>query len=152
QTPSPTPISPTVQPTPSTTAIQDPNFPEVKAQPLPPMPDLHRVGIISSNVLPLSLNDTIRRAIQNNNDIEVARDDVRVAEQRLRALYGSYDPVFSITPAIDERISPVTSIFAGGGTRGSVKNTTLNFSPSISKFFEKGGGSYQVQFNNGRTS
>ena len=152
QTPSPTPINPTTaQPTPSTT-VQDPNFPDIKPQPLPPMPDLRRVGIIPSNVLSLSLNDAIRRALQNNNDIEVARDDVRVAEQRLRGLYGFYDPVFAVTPTIDQRISPVTSIFAGGGTTGSVKNTTLTVSPSLSKFFEKGGGSYQVQFNNSRTS
>src|SRR5204863_9406971 len=118
----------------------------------PPMPDLHRVGIISSNVLSLSMSDTIRRAIQNNNQIEVARDDVRVAEQRLNAFYGLYDPVLSIQPTIDQRISPVTSIVAGGGTTGSVKNTTLTVSPTLSKFFEKGGGNYQVQFNNNRTS
>jgi hypothetical protein len=84
QTPSPTPMLPTAQPTPATSPIQEPNFPAVTQQPLPPMPDLHRVGIVSSNVLSLSLNDTIRRAIQNNNDIEVSRDDVRVAEQRLK--------------------------------------------------------------------
>jgi HAE1 family hydrophobic/amphiphilic exporter-1 len=152
QTPSPTPMSPTPQPTPATSPVQDPNFPAITQQPLPPMPDLHRVGIISSNVLSLSLNDTIRRAIQNNNDIAVARDDVRVAEQRLKAIYGFYDPVFSVTPTIDQRISPVTSIFAGGGTKGSVKNTTFSVSPTLSKSFEKGGGNYQLQFNNGRTS
>jgi HAE1 family hydrophobic/amphiphilic exporter-1 len=152
QTPSPTPVRPLAQPAPTATPVADPTFPDLKPQPLPPMPDLRRVGIVSSNVLSLSLNDTIRRALQNNNDIEVARDDVRVAEQRLKGLYGFYDPVFSITPTIDQRISPVTSVFAGGGTRGSVSNTTLNVSPSISKFFEKGGGSYQVQFNNSRTS
>ena len=153
QTPSPTPINPaTAQPMPSVTPFQDPNFPDIKPQPLPPMPDLRRVGIVSSNVLSLSLNDAIRHALQNNNDIETARDDVRIAEQRLLGLYGFYDPVFNITPAIDQRISPVTSIFAGGGTRGSVKTTNLTFSPSLSKFFEKGGGSYTVQFNNGHTS
>jgi len=153
QTPSPTPINPaTAQPMPSVTPFQDPNFPDIKPQPLPPMPDLRRVGIVPSNVLSLSLNDAIRHALQNNNDIETARDDVRIAEQRLLGLYGFYDPVFNITPAIDQRISPVTSIFAGGGTRGSVKTTNLSFSPSLSKFFEKGGGSYTVQFNNGRTS
>src|SRR4051812_14275857 len=151
QTPSPTPV-PLPPPTPVPSTLQDPNFPEVKPQPLPPMPDLHRVGIIPSNVISLSLNDTIRRALQNNNDIEVSRDDVRVAEQRLKGLYGFYDPVFSITPNIDQRITPVTSIFAGGGTTGSVKNTSFNVSPSLSKLFEKGGGSYEVQFNNSRTA
>lgn len=154
QTPSPTPPAQT-SPSPLPTPLADPReptFPAVQQMPVPPLPDLTRVGILSSNVLALSLNDTIRRALQNNNDIEVARDDVRVAEQRLRALYGFYDPVFSITPTIDQRISPVTSIFAGGGTTGTVSNTTLNVSPTLSKSFEKGGGNYQLQFNNSRTS
>ncbi|HEU5238481.1 MAG TPA: TolC family protein [Pyrinomonadaceae bacterium] len=154
QTPSPTPL-PQVGPMPQATPVDEPRqptFPTAQTQNLPPLPDLTRVGVISSNVLPLSMNDAIKRALQNNNDIEVSRDDVRVAEQRLRALYGFYDPVFSVTPAIDQRISPVTSIFAGGGTRGTVKNTTLSVSPTLSKFFEMGGGSYQLQFNNFRTT
>jgi len=150
QTPTPTPV-----PEPSPTPLDEPRqptFPTAQQTALPPLPDLTRVGIISSNVLALSLNDTIRRALQNNNDIEVARDDVRVAEQRLRALYGFYDPVFAVTPTIDQRITPVTSIFQGGGTTGSVKNTTLSVSPALSKFFETGGGRYELQFNNNRTS
>src|ERR1043166_2513677 len=153
QTPSPTPVA-TPAATPTTTVPEPtpPNFPDLQAQPIPPMPDLTRVGVISSNSVPLTMNDAIRRALQNNNDIEVSRDDVRVAEQRLKALYGLYDPIFSVTPAIDQRITPVTSVFAGGGTTGSVKQTSLTFSPSLSKFFEKGGGSYTMQFNNGRTS
>src|SRR6266705_1975290 len=51
---------------------------------VPPLPDLTRLGIVSSNVLTLSINDAIRRALQNNNDIEVARDTVRIGEQQLR--------------------------------------------------------------------
>lgn len=154
QTPSPTPlptVDPTAQPTPPDEPRQ-PAFPAVQQQALPPLPDLTRVGVISSNVLALSLNDAIRRALQNNNDIEVSRDDVRVAEQRLRALYGFYDPVFTITPTYDQRITPVTSIFAGGGLRGTVSNTTITVSPALSKAFEKGGGNYQLLFNNSRTS
>jgi len=53
QTPSPTPFpAPPAQPAP--TPFQDPNFPDIKPQPLPPMPDLRRVGIVPSNVLSLS--------------------------------------------------------------------------------------------------
>src|ERR1051326_5257951 len=153
QTPSPTPVA-TPAATPTTTVPEPtpPYFPDLQAQPIPPMPDLTRVGVISSNSVPLTMNDAIRRALQNNNDIEVARDDVRFAEQRLKALYGLYDPIFSVTPAIDQRITPVTSIFAGGGATGTVKNTSLTVSPSVSKFFETGGGSYEVQFSNNRTS
>jgi len=131
---------------------RQPNLPSFQAQPVPPTPDLTRVGISTSNVLVLSMDDAIRKALDNGNDIEVARDDVRVAEQRLRGLYGVYDPVFSITPTFDRQITPVTSVFAGGSTSGTVSTTTFTFSPTISKLFQTGGGSYELQFNNTRTS
>src|SRR6185436_11116812 len=84
-------------------------------------------------------------------DIEIARDDVRIAETQLRSLQGFYDPVFSITPQVDKRITPVQNIFAGGGTAGQVSNTTLSFDPTLNKSFSTGGGNYQLSFNNSRT-
>src|SRR5437879_904300 len=120
-TPPGTNIMPAPQPTPVMPAIQeprDPNFPDVQAQPMPPLPDLTRIGVSSSNVLPLSMNDAIRKALQNNNDIEVARDDVRYAEQQLRALEGVYQPTFSITPQIIKNITPQQSSLGGSGSSG----------------------------------
>ncbi len=38
---------------------------------------LARVGVQTSRSLPISLNEAIRKALENNNDIEVARTDVR---------------------------------------------------------------------------
>jgi HAE1 family hydrophobic/amphiphilic exporter-1 len=141
-TPQPTPIQPVTQ------EPREPSFPEVQAQPVPPLPDLTRVGILSSNVLPLSLNDAIRKTLQNNNDIEVARDDVRFAEQQLISLQGVYEPVFSITPQIIQNITPQQSSLGGSGSSGQTKTTTLNLSPSITKSFEKGGGTYTLSFAN----
>lgn len=147
---------PTAQPTPPDTALpepRNPTFPDVQAMPLPPLPDLTRVGVVSSNVLSLSMNDAIRQALQNNNDIEVARDDVRFAETQLRSLYGAYDPVFSITPQIIKNVTPQTSSFlGGGGAAGTTSVTTFNLGPALSKQFEKGGGFYTLSFNNSRTS
>src|SRR2546421_9459432 len=125
-TPQPTPVEPVVQ------EPRQPNFPEVQAQSVPPLPDLTRVGVLSSNVLPLSLNDAIRKTLQNNNDIEVARDDVRFAEQQLLSLKGVYEPIFSITPQIIQNIAPQQSSL-GGGSSGQTKTTTLNLSPSFTK-------------------
>ena len=153
RTPPGTNVVPTAQPTPVLPATQEPrepNFPDVQPQPVPPLPDLTRVGIQSANVLPLSLNDAIRKTLENNNDIEVARDDVRFAETQLRSLYGIYDPVFSITPTYDKRINPVTNIFAGG-IRGTVSTTTWSWSPQITKQFGTGGGNYTVSFSNSKT-
>ena len=155
QIPPGTNIVPTAQPTPIQPGIQEPrepNFPDVQPQPLPPLPDLTRVGITSSNVLTLSMNDAIRKALQNNNDIEVARDDVRFAETRLRSLYGVYDPIFSITPQIIHNITPQQSSLGGGGAAGTTTSTILNLSPSITKAFEKGGGNYTLSFANSRNT
>jgi outer membrane protein len=148
-------IAPTPPPSPGEPTSQEPrepNFPNFQAQPLPPLPDLTRVGIIKSNILTLSLNDAIRKVLQNNNDIEVARDDVRYAEQQLRALYGFYDPIFSVTPQIINNITPQQSSLGGGGASGTTTTTTFNFSPSLTKNFEATGGNYTVSFANSRTT
>ena len=124
---------------------REPNFPVQQAQPVMPMPDLSRVGIISSNILSLSLTDAIRKALQNNNEIEIARDDVRFAETQLRGLYGVYDPLFSITPQIIHNITPQQSSLGGGGAAGTTTTTIFNFSPSLTKYFERGGGNYTAE-------
>ena len=148
-----TEVQPTAQPTPITPIIiQEPNFPEVKPQPLPPLPDLTRVGVLASNTLPLSLNDAIRTALQNNNDVEVARDDVRFAEQQLRSLQGVYEPIFSVTPQLIKNITPQQSSLGGSGSTGKTTTTIFNFNPSVTKSFEKGGGTYTVSFANSRTN
>ena len=109
------------------------------------------MGVTSDNTLTLSLNDAVRKALQNNNDIEVARDDVRFAETQLHALEGFFDPIFSITPQIDRRITPVQNVFAGAGTSGQVSNTVYSLSPSLNKSFSTGGGNYQLSFSNNKT-
>src|SRR6185369_8307865 len=73
----------------STEPLREPNIPQFQANPLPPVPSLSRLGV-GSEAVPLSLNDAIKRALENNNDIEVERDDVRFAETQLRALEGIF--------------------------------------------------------------
>jgi outer membrane protein len=143
-TPVPSPLDPTL-PEP-----REPNYPVQQPQQVLPMPDLSRVGIISSNILSLSLNDAIRKALQNNNEIEIARDDVRFAETQLRGLYGVYDPLFSVTPQVIHNITPQQSSLGGGGAAGTTTTTIFNVSPSVSKNFYRGGGSYTLSFANSR--
>jgi HAE1 family hydrophobic/amphiphilic exporter-1 len=135
----------------STEPVREPVIPAFQAKPLPPVPSLSRLGVGNESV-PLSLNDAIKRALENNNDIEVARDDVRFAETQLRALEGIFDPVFAITPTYDKRIVAQQSELSGGsGTSGTVSTTSYSFSPSVQKQFGRGGGNYLVQFQNSHT-
>lgn len=144
--PSPTPL-----PGGSQEPLREPVIPIFQAKPLPPVPSLSRLGI-GTETVPLSLNDAIKRALENNNDIEVARDDVRVAETQLRALEGIFDPIFAITPQFDKRISPQQSSLGGSGQSGTTSTTTYSFSPSVAKQFGKGGGEYFLSFQNQHTN
>ena len=134
--------------TPSSEPLREPVIPQFQAKPLPPVPSLQRLGV-GSETISLSMNDAVKRALENNNDIEVARDDVRFAETQLRALEGVFDPVFAITPTYDKRISPQQSSLGGGSVTST---TTYSWSPSVLKQFGKGGGNYFLQFQNSHTN
>ncbi len=146
--PGPSPVP--GQTSPITDDLREPNIPTFQPRPIPPPASLSRLGV-TGEAVPLSLNDAIKRALENNNDIEVARDDVRFAETQLRALEGIFDPVFAITPQLDKRITPQQSSLGGSGSTGTTTTTTYTWTPSVSKQFGRGGGNYFLQFANSKT-
>jgi HAE1 family hydrophobic/amphiphilic exporter-1 len=141
---------PGASPLPSGATPNDPIFPLAERRPVPPMPSLVRLGVQSSNTVALTLNETIRRALANNNEIEVARNDVRYAESILRGLEGIYDPVLQFRPEIDNSVRPVINIFGGADQSGTVSTTDYNSNMQVTKQFAKGGGNYSYFFNNTR--
>jgi outer membrane protein TolC len=154
-----TPDASTTQPAATTPASpsdigpepREPNFPSAEPRGLPALPNLTRLGVQSDNPLPLSLNDAIRKALENNNDIEVARDDVRLAETTLRAFQGVYDPILNFNPEINNLVQSQQSTLGGGTNQsGTLTTTDVRFDNSLSKFFSVGGGNYQFFFNNNR--
>ena len=148
QTPAPTPSPGEPLPGAAQEPLRDPVIPPFQPRPLPPVPQLQRLGV-GDEQLPLSLNDAIKRALENNNEIEVARDDVRIAETQLRALEGIFDPVFAVTPVYDKRISPQQSSLGGGSVTST---TTWTADPSVVKQFGTGGGNYLISFVTDRTN
>ena len=102
--------------------------------------NMSRVGIQVGATVPLSLNEAIRRALENNNNIEVARDDVRFQETQLRSLQGAYDLVFSVTPN-----------FSRSSSTGSNASNDFRVDAGVNKLFERGGGSINTFFNNSQT-
>jgi HAE1 family hydrophobic/amphiphilic exporter-1 len=129
----------------------NPNFPPVEQRPLPPIPNMTRLGVTSDNTLTLTLNEAIKRALENNNDIEIARDDVRFAETQLRALYGVYDFFYTINPTYQKSISPVTFVTSGAPS-GKLSTSQFSFDPGITKSFATGGGTYEYRFNNSKNT
>src|SRR5687767_161331 len=98
-----------------------------------------RVGVQTASPVAISLDDAIRRALMNNNNIEITRDDVRFQETVIRSIRGFYDPVFTISPT-----------YTRNSTTGSA--ATNDFIANANLFQSlRSGGSYQAFFNNTRT-
>lgn len=107
------------------------------AKPVPP--DLSRVGVQTANAVPITLEDAIRRALLNNNSIELTRDDVRFQETQIRSVLGTYDPVFFVSPT-----------YTRNSTTGNPATNDFNVNGRIDQFLPTGG-NYSAFFNNSRT-
>lgn len=113
--------------------------------PARPLPSADRVGVDAAAQMPLTINEAVRLALQNNNDIETASIDVRLAEFDLRAARGIYDPVFSTESYYERSTTPVSSLI-GGGPNGSVTQTDATGAARLGGFSPFLGGNYQFDF------
>ena len=102
--------------------------------------NLNRVGIQTMQTISLSLNEAIRKALENNNNIEITRDDVRLQETQLRSLTGAFDTILSVTPN-----------YTRSSNTGSTASNDLRLDAGIKKLFKRGGGSFSTFFNNSQT-
>ena len=119
--------------------------------PVRPLPSAERVGVDMMNQLSLTLEEAIELALQNNNDIDASRDDVRIAEFNLRGARGVYDPVIASENYYESATTPVASVI-GGATNGSVTQTRFVGSAGFSGFSPFAGGSYSADFSSSRTT
>jgi outer membrane protein TolC len=124
-----------------------PNF----EAPLRPLPSAERVGVDVADQLPISLQDAITLALQNNNDIDSSRIGVQISEFNLRAAQGVYDPNFISENFYESRTTPTASTI-GGATNGSVTQRALTGGFGVNGFSPFAGGSYSADFSSSRTS
>jgi HAE1 family hydrophobic/amphiphilic exporter-1 len=115
--------------------------PTTRAATPPSRTSMSRVGVASGQPISLSLDEAIRKALANNNSIEISRDDVRFQETQIRSILGFFDPTFSVTPTLTRNSTT--------GSATATHDFTLN--SSVTHNLRHGGGNYQVFFNNTRT-
>jgi outer membrane protein len=99
--------------------------------------------------LELSLDEAVKRTLENNNDIAVEKYNPELSEQSIRLYRGYYDPLVSSTVSQLDQTSPVTSAFAGAQNAVNTRTTTYNFGASQ---LLKTGGTARLDFNNNRGS
>lgn len=120
--------------------------------PIRPLPSAERIGVDVADQLPLSLQEAITLALQNNNDIDTAKIGVQIAEFNLRAARGIYDPVFISENYYERRTTPTASTIGGAAGNGSVTQTNLVNGFNLTGFSPRFGGLYQADYSGSRTT
>jgi HAE1 family hydrophobic/amphiphilic exporter-1 len=111
--------------------------------------ELNRVGVEMDRQRPLSLRDALSMALENNKDIEVARENVRIAEFDLLGAQGVYDPKLTTTAFYERVESPVAS-FLSGGQDGSTIQSDYTGSARLEGQSPFLGGNYRFDFSSVR--
>ena len=113
------------------------------------LPDLGRVGVNMLDQKPLSLKEAITLALENNKDIEVTRQNVRIAEFDLLSARGFYEPRFSGQTFYERTTVPNVSIFSTNRT-----TTTGSFvgNAGLQGYVPQFGTVLSATFNNQRVS
>ncbi|MDQ3321430.1 MAG: TolC family protein [Acidobacteriota bacterium] len=125
-----------------------PNF----EAPVRPLPSAERVGVDMMNQLSLSLDEAVRMALQNNNDVDSSRITVQIAEFNLRAARGVYDPAIVSQTYYESRTTPTASTIGGAGSSGSVTQKNFFGDVGVTGFSPFAGGFYNSSFTSGRNS
>ncbi|HEX8096712.1 MAG TPA: TolC family protein [Pyrinomonadaceae bacterium] len=95
---------------------------------------------------PLSVREAIAMALENNKDIEVSRQNVKIAEFDLQGARGVYDPRFSSLSYYERSRTPSTS-FLSGSSSGSVVQADFTGTARFEGLVPNYGGGYRVDFS-----
>jgi outer membrane protein len=125
-----------------------PIAPDFRA-PQKPMPELNRVGIDMNRQRPLALREALSLALANNKDIEVARENVRIAEFDLLGAHGVYDPRLNFSSFYERIENPIAS-FLSGGQNGSTIQSDYVGNVRLEGQTPALGGNYRLDFSSTR--
>jgi outer membrane protein TolC len=114
-----------------------------------PLPELGRVGVDLDRQKPLSLREALALALENNKDIEVARQNVRIAEFDFKGTHGVYDPRLSSTSYFERIETPISS-FLSGGVNGFTTTSDYTGNLRLEGQTPKFGGNYRFDFSSMR--
>ncbi len=144
-------MTPSPTPTPADQSLPVPQVaPNYRAS-RPMLPELGRIGVDMDQQRPLSVREALKMALENNKDIEVARENVKIAEFDLLGARGAYDPRLS-TQSYYERINTPSSSFLSGGANGAVTQADYTGTLRLEGLAPKGGGTYRLDFSSARAT
>ena len=121
---------------------------DYRADATKPLPALTRIGVDVDQQKPITLREAIVMALSNNKDIEVARDNVQLAEADLLTVRGVYDPRFTAQSYYERIKTPAASFLSGAS--GSVDTTDFANTTRLEGLSPGFGGNYRLDFSSHR--
>ncbi len=116
------------------------------------LPDLGRVGVDMLRQRPLSIKEAIALALENNKDIEVSRQNVRVAEFDLRGANGFYEPRLTGQTYLERSKQPNVSIFSIFSSNPTTDNNSLVGNVGIGGALRGAGTTYSASVSSQRVT
>ena len=121
-----------------------PDLPSVKPLELPA-----RTGITGE--ANITLEEMIRKALDNDRDLEVARIVAQEAAFNVNGAKGAYDPILGLNGHRVKSVTPVASLL-GGSSDGKLTQRELFADPRLTGNSPWLGGSYALDFSSARQS
>jgi outer membrane protein TolC len=110
---------------------------------------LPRPGLAAERpVLELSLDDAVKRALDNNLDIAVDRYNPAAGAEGVRQALGAYDPFLTGVLSTGSQQSPATNAFSGGA---KVTTDTQIWNFGVTQYLPSGG-SFNLTFNSNKSN
>lgn len=128
----------------SLAAQQGAQVPPARTFQLPP-----RVGILGEH--PLTLEEALVLALENNRDIDISRIDQQRAGYNIVGAEGAFDPRLGGVASFQKNVVPISSALGGSDT-GAVTNKNASVDPQLSGALPILGSSYQMDWNSSRTT
>ncbi len=132
---------------PAPIAPNEPAAPDVPA--VKPLEVPVRIGI--NGELKLTLEEVIRKVLDNDRDLEVARIAAQEAVFNVNGAKGAYDPILGLNAYRVKNVTPVASLL-GGAADGKLTQKQLFADPQVSGNFPWLGGTYALDFSSSRQS
>ena len=99
-----------------------------------------------ANAVPMTLEDAVRRAVDNNLEIAVERLNPQTFDFTLASLRANYKPVATSTLGRRDNVRPPTNLL----NPGSPNVSTMTYNSGISQNLRWGGGLMSLTFNNAK--
>jgi outer membrane protein len=104
----------------------------------------------TTNTLELTLEEAVRRAVDNNPDLAIVRLDTEIGAAQVAESQGAFVPVFSSVAARSSVVTPASNLLAGDRTRISVDDWFS--STGVRQRLPWGSGTWGVTWDASRTA